>query len=44
MRSFKDENIQNKQVDYNSNQLSYSVCILDHQNFFKYVTILAGKL
>ena len=28
MRSFKDKNIQNKQVDYNSDRLSNLTCIL----------------
>ena len=40
MRSFKDKNIQNKNVDHNSDRLSY----LTSKTFFEYVTILAGKV
>ena len=40
MRGFKDKNIQNKDVDYNSNRVSY----LTSKTFFEYVTILADKL
>ena len=40
MRSYKDKNIQKKQLDYNSDRFLY----LTSKTFFEYVTILAGKL
>ena len=38
MRNFKDKNVQDKQVDYNSNRLSYLI-----SKIFRFVTNLTGK-
>ena len=40
MRSFKDKNVQDRQMDYNSDRLSY----LTSKTFFKVVKILPGTL